>query len=159
MEHLTRTGADNVTRPHLLESWEPSDDLRTWMLRVRPGVSWHSGRPFTADDVLWNLTRLVADETGSSVLGLMKPYLLEEVAAETEDGSPTHRLWPEDAIERVDELTVRLNLATPQLAVPEHLYHFPAAMLDPEEGGVFGAGSDGTGPFRLVEPEVGPARC
>ena len=28
-------------------------------------------------------------------------------------------------------------------------------MLDPEEGGVFGVGSNGTGPFRLVELEVG----
>ena len=127
VEHLARTGPDNVIRPHLLEGWEPSEDLRTWTLRLRPGVTWHSGRAFTADDVAWNLTRLVADETGSSVLGLMKPYLLEEEeTGETgEDGAPLirHRLWREDAIERVDEATVRLNLATPQLAVPEHLFH------------------------------------
>src|SRR3546814_8012175 len=27
VEHLTRTGADNVTRPHLLQSWSASADL------------------------------------------------------------------------------------------------------------------------------------
>ncbi len=28
--YLTRTGADNVTRPHLAKSWEASADLKTW---------------------------------------------------------------------------------------------------------------------------------
>lgn len=159
VEHLTRTDPDNVTRPHLLESWEPSGDLKTWVLRIRPGVTWHSGRPFTADDVVWNLTRLVSDEVGSSVLGLMKGYLLveEESGDLDENGNPirVHRLWREDAIEKVDDMTVRLNLKEPQLAVPEHLYHYPAVMLDPDEDGMFGAGSNGTGPFTLAELEPG----
>src|SRR3546814_12063156 len=49
VEHLTRTGADNVTRPHLLQSWSASADLKTWDLKIRPGIKWHSGRPFGAD--------------------------------------------------------------------------------------------------------------
>jgi peptide/nickel transport system substrate-binding protein len=159
VEHLTRTGADNVTRPHLLEAWEPSEDLKTWVLRVRPGVKWHSGRDFTADDVVWNLRRLVADETGSSVLGLMKPYLLTEVdtGEKNEDGSAKirHDLWAENAIERTDAMTVTLNLSTPQLAIPEHLNHYPAVMLDPEGGGTFGVGANGTGAFTLTELDVG----
>lgn len=158
VEHLTRTDPDNVTRPHLLESWEPSEDLRTWTLNLRPGVKWHSGRDFVADDVVWNLTRLVSDEVGSSVLGLMKGYLLDEVeTGETDaDGNPViaHRLWRDDAIEKVDDMTVRLNLKQPQLAVPEHLFHYPAVMLDPDDGGIFGPGANGTGAFTLaaIEP-------
>ncbi len=158
VEHLTRTGADNVTRPHLLESWEPSEDLRSWTLKVRPGVTWHSGRPFLADDVIWNLTRLVSDEVGSSFLGLMEPFLLETYEDGTdEEGNPItrHRLWREDAIERVDDMTVRINLREPQLAIPEHLAHYPAAMLSPEDGGVFGPEADGTGPYRLEAVETG----
>ena len=46
--YLSRTGTDNVTRPDLLEGWEASDDLATWTLKVRQGVNWHDGRPFTA---------------------------------------------------------------------------------------------------------------
>ena len=159
VEHLTQTGTDNVTRPHLLESWEPSEDLKTWTLNIRPGVTWHSGRPFTADDVIWNLTRLLSDEVGSSVLGLMKGYMLNEVDTgevdETGRAIVRHELWDANAIEKVDDMTVRLNLKVPQLAVPEHLYHYPAVMLDPEEGGTFGPGANGTGAFTMVEIEPG----
>ena len=158
VEHLSRTGADNVTRPHLLESWSPSEDLRSWELRLRPGVTWHSGRPFTSEDVAWNLTRLLSDEAGSSVLGLMKGYMLNEVeTGEVDDKGKAivaHELWDANAIERVDELTLRLNLKAPQLAVPEHLFHYPAVMLDPEGGGTFGPGANGTGAFTLTELEV-----
>ena len=56
---LTRTGQDNITRPHLLESWEASDDLKTWTLKLRDNVKWHSGRPVTADDILWNFDHIL----------------------------------------------------------------------------------------------------
>jgi peptide/nickel transport system substrate-binding protein len=147
VEYLCRTGHDNLTRPWLLERWDASADLRTWKLSVRKNVKWRSGREFTADDVIWNLKRVLDEKTGSSVLGLMQDYLLQEY---TEGGTKRTRLWDANAIERVDSHTVRLNLKEPQLAIPEHLYHYPLQMLDPAEGGTFGVGSDGTGPFELV---------
>ena len=55
---------------------------------------------------------------------------------------------------------MRLNCKAPQLAVPEHLFHYPFGILDPEEGGTFGVGSNGTGAFELVELEVARSkRC
>lgn len=36
--------------PMLAESAEQIDDL-TWRLKVRKGILWHDGTPFTADDV------------------------------------------------------------------------------------------------------------
>lgn len=159
VEYLTKTDHDNMTRPYLLEGWNASEDLRTWTLRVRKGVKWHSGRDFTADDVIWNIQHALAPETGSSVLGLMKGYMLEEFDTGKVDdsGKPimSTRLWDANAIEKVDDFTVRLNAQTGQLAVPEHLFHYPFAMLDPEGGGDFGVGSNGTGAFELVEHEVG----
>ena len=158
-EYLTKTGHDNITRPYLLDRWEASDDLRTWTLHVRQGVKWHSGRDFVADDVIWNLQHVLDPQTGSSVLGLMQGYMLEEFeTGETDDdGNPvvSTRLWDANAIEKVDDFTVRLNAKAPQLAVPEHMFHYPFAILDPEEGGVFGAGSNGTGPFQLDVHEIG----
>ena len=147
VEYLSRTGHDNLTRPWLLDRWDASADLRTWRLHVRKGVKWRSGRDFTADDVIWNLKRVLDEKTGSSVLGLMRDYLLQEY---TEGGVKRLRLWDTNAIERVDAHTVRLNLREPQLAIPEHLYHYPLQMLDPAENGNFGVGSNGTGPFELV---------
>ena len=145
-EYLTRTGHDNVTRPYLCESWEASDDLKTWNLTMRKGVKWHSGRPFTAEDAAWNIQHCLDPNTGSSVLGLMKGYMMNEAG---------DAIWDANAIEVVDESTLRLNLKVPQVAVPEHLFHYPFHILDPEEGGKFGPGSNGTGAFDLVEHEVG----
>ena len=152
IEPLTKTGNDNVTRPLLLEGWEASDDLKTWTLHVRKDIKWHNGRAFDADDVIWNLNHVLDASVGSSVLGLMKGYMLNEVG---EGDAKTTELWDANAIERVDSHTVRLNCKAAQLAVPEHLFHYPLHMLDPEEGGLFGVGSNGTGGFELVEHTVG----
>jgi peptide/nickel transport system substrate-binding protein len=42
----------------LAESWEFSRDCRDLTFRLRPGVKWHDGQPFTADDVVftWQTT-------------------------------------------------------------------------------------------------------
>ena len=151
-EYLTLTGHDNITRPYLLQSWEASDDLRTWTLSLRKGIKWHSGRELDCDDILWNLNRVLDGNTMSSVLGLMKSYMLEEYA---EGGETKTRLWDSNALEKIDSHTLRLNCKLPQLAVPEHLFHYPLLILDPEEDGKFGVGSNGTGAFRLVEHDVG----
>jgi peptide/nickel transport system substrate-binding protein len=157
-EYLTKTDQHNVTHPYLLERWEPSEDLRTWTLQLRKGIKWRKGRDFTADDVVWNLKHVLDPNTGSSVLGLMKSYMLKDIDTGKKDakGKPviTTELWDANAIEKLDDHTIRLNAQVPQLAIPEHLFHYPLYMLDPEENGTFGVGSNGTGPFELVEHEV-----
>ena len=159
VDYLTVTGVDNITRPGLIEKWEPSPDLKTWTLRVRKSVKWHNGRQFTADDVVWNIKRVLDPKTGSSVLGLMKGFLLEdyETGEKDDKGNPkkSSRLWDANAIQKVDDFTVKLNVKTAQLAVPEQLFHYPFLILDPAENGEFKVGSNGTGAFTLVENEVG----
>jgi peptide/nickel transport system substrate-binding protein len=159
LDYLTVTGPDNVTRPGLIEKWEASPDLKTWTLRVRKSAKWHNGRQFTADDVVWNLKRVVDPKTGSSTVGLMKGFLLEDYDTGEKDdkGNPkkSSRLWDANAIQKVDDFTVRLNGKTAQLAVPEQLFHYPLLILDPAENGEFKVGSNGTGAFELVANEVG----
>jgi peptide/nickel transport system substrate-binding protein len=158
LDYLTVTGADNVTRPGLVEKWEASPDLKTWTLKVRH-VKWHNGRAFTADDIVWNIKRVLDPKTGSSVVGLMKGFLLEEYETGEKDdkgnAKKSTRLWDANAIQKVDAFTVRLNGKTAQLAVPEQLFHYPFLILDPAENGEFKVGSNGTGAFTLVENEVG----
>ncbi|MGI9480729.1 MAG: ABC transporter substrate-binding protein [Hyphomicrobiales bacterium] len=157
-EYLTKTAQDNVTRPYLFESWQASDDLKTWTFKTRD-VKWHKGRQFTAEDAAWNIKRVLQAETGSSVLGLMKGYMLKDVPTGEKDDSGkekmTTELWDAGAIEVKDDRTVVLNLKEAQVAVPEHMFHYPFAILDPEEGGKFGVGSNGTGAFELTDYEVG----
>jgi peptide/nickel transport system substrate-binding protein len=157
LDYLTVTGVDNITRPSLVEKWEASPDLKTWTLRLRRNVKWHSGRQFTADDVVWNLKRVLDPKTGSSVLGLMKGFLLEDVETGEKEGNPkkSSRLWDANAIQKVDDFTVRLNGKSAQLAVPEQLFHYPLLILDPAENGEFKVGSNGTGAFTLTANEVG----
>jgi len=159
LDYLTVTGPDNVTRPGLVEKWEASPDLKTWTLRVRKSAKWHNGRQFTADDVVWNLKRVLDPKTGSSTVGLMKGFLLEDYDTGEKDdkGNPkkSSRLWDANAIQKVDDFTVRLNGKTAQLAVPEQLFHYPLLILDPAENGEFKVGSNGTGAFQLVANEVG----
>ncbi len=64
----------------LAESWEFSADCRDLTFRLRPGVRWHDGRPFTADDVVFTWETIVDPKTPS-------PYkseyaLVESVRAE-----------------------------------------------------------------------------
>ena len=94
--------------------------LKTRDLRIRKDLKWYSGRDLTADDIAWNLKQVLEPNTGSSVLGLMKGYMLNDVASD---------LWDASAIEIVDGKTVRMNLRAPQIAVPEHLFHYPLAIL------------------------------
>ncbi len=158
--YLTRTGVDNVTRPHLAAKWEASEDLKTWTFTMAD-ATWQKGRggAFTAEHAAWNIRHCLDPKVGSSVIGLMKGYMLKDVDTGTKDENGnavmTTALWDGNAIQVKDARTLVLNLAQPQVAVPEHLFHYPFLMLDPGEKGVFGVGSNGTGSFELTELEVG----
>ena len=62
-------GGSRVLEPGILTNWELSNNGLTWILTVREGVEWHDGTDLTAEDVLWNLQRLLgpqADEFSQS---------------------------------------------------------------------------------------------
>jgi len=160
LDYLTYTGVDNITRPNLVEKWEASPDLKSWTLRLRRDVTWRKeNRKFTADDVAWNLTRMLDAKTGSSVVGLFKGFILEEYETGEKDdkgvAKKSTRLWDANAIQKVDDFTIRLNGKTANLGIPEALFHYPALIMDPQENGEFKVGSNGTGAFELVELDVG----
>jgi peptide/nickel transport system substrate-binding protein len=45
----------NGVQPALAESAEPNADATVWTLRLRQGVTWHDGKPLTADDVVYTM--------------------------------------------------------------------------------------------------------
>jgi peptide/nickel transport system substrate-binding protein len=70
---LTQAGLIRVNRvtdevePWLADSWTRSDDGLTYTIRLRQGVDFADGEPFTADDVVFSLAAAY-DEKGGSVL-------------------------------------------------------------------------------------------
>src|SRR6201981_2309390 len=82
----------------------------TW--KLKPGVQWHDGRPFTADDVVFNWE-----------------YAADPATAATTIGS-----YQDIAAEKVDQLTVRIRFQKPTpfwadpfvgargMIVPKHLF-------------------------------------
>jgi peptide/nickel transport system substrate-binding protein len=48
--------------PGLAESWEGSDDGRTWTYKLRPNLKWSDGKPLTAEDVAWTVNTARKEE-------------------------------------------------------------------------------------------------
>ena len=132
-EYLTETGADNITRPLLLEKWEASEDVKTWTLFLKKGILFNNGAELTAEDVIFNFEQWLNPDTGSSML------------------SQLSYLRGMQDVEKVDDYTVRLHLQQPNIGVPEHLFHYPACILHRSFAGDFIKSPVGTGAYTLSE--------
>jgi len=138
IEQLVRINQDNIAEPYLAESWQPSDDLKTWTFNLRQGVKWSNGDDFGADDVIANFARWIDPEVGSSNQGRFAA--VQEVP------------------EKIDDHTLRFNLATADLSLPQSMGDYPALIAHRrfmDEGGDLAKNPVGTGPFELKEFEVG----
>jgi peptide/nickel transport system substrate-binding protein len=61
-EPLVRRNADLELEPALAESWKIVDDTN-WVFKLRKGVTFHNGNPFTAEDVLFSYQRAQSDSS------------------------------------------------------------------------------------------------
>jgi len=158
-EYLTITGPDNVTRPMLAESWKPSDDLKKWIINIRKGVKFGNGDELTADDIVWNVTRWLDPATGSSILGLLNSMVDTKDGKDKDGKAIKIKSMTPGAIKKIDKYTVEFNLNSPDLALPEKLYHYPAMILHhsfAEKGSDITKNPDlGTGPYTLAEFKLG----
>jgi peptide/nickel transport system substrate-binding protein len=56
----------------LAESIEPEKGAEAWTIRLKPGITFHNGKPVTADDVLFSLGRIIDPKdpkTGAASIG------------------------------------------------------------------------------------------
>jgi peptide/nickel transport system substrate-binding protein len=122
---------ESVWVPALALSWTPVDET-TWEFKLRPGVTFSDGTPFTADDVAYSFQRVMTLETPSSYRSNMRSIVRWEV---------------------VDPLTLRVITDRPNAVLPGQLTNIfivsrkmEAASLDDIQAG---RAALGTGPFKV----------
>lgn len=65
-EYLVRSASDLSIQPQLATEWSGSADGTEWTFKLREGVMWQDGTPFTSADVVSTMDKLV--EAGNSAL-------------------------------------------------------------------------------------------
>ena len=135
---LVCADAELAPKPCLAESW--TAEGTTWTFKLRPGVKFSDGSPFTAEDVLFTYDR--AGKVPNSPSSF-KIYLQQVTK-----------------VEAVDPLTVRITTAKPYPLVPTNLTGLPimskkAASGSAPEGKTTtelnsGDGLVGAGPYKFV---------
>jgi peptide/nickel transport system substrate-binding protein len=70
-------------QPRLATTWVWSPNFRELTLQLRPGVTFHTGRPFTSNDAKFNLERLRDPAVGSQWLNYAQLMRVEAPAPDT----------------------------------------------------------------------------
>lgn len=146
LEYLVRYTHEYTFEPYLLEGWELSEDAKTYTLRVRPGVTWQNGEPFTAQHVAANIEGWCDGTVEGNSMASRLSNLID----------PDTNKAAEGAIEVLDEMTVRLNLRSADISIIPSIADYPAAIVHPTR-----IGADpffdpmGTGPYKLESFSAG----
>lgn len=68
-QSLITQDAQHRLQPELAESWRTVNDT-TWEFKLRSGVKWHDGTPFTAQDVIYTICRVPQVANSPSSFGI-----------------------------------------------------------------------------------------
>ena len=122
--------AQGVVKPMLAESMTPNADGTEWTIKLRSGVTWHDGSPFTADDVIYTF-KFDADPNNAAVANFFFTTFVDT-----------------KNLKKVDDLTLIVPMIQP-------VGDLAAFVQDPSFN-IFKNGTtnfdkpNGTGPFKFV---------
>jgi len=125
---------DDRNLPGLAESWK-AIDANTWEFKVRKGVKWQDGQPFTADDLVFSLER------ARNVPGSVAPY--------------TSSLRTVESVSAPDPYTLVVKTSVPNPLLVQNIdsvYIVSRHIGEKSQTEDYNSGKAviGTGPYRLV---------
>lgn len=138
-DQLVRQDNRQRLEPGLATSWKPVSDT-VWEFKLREGVKFHDGSPFTAEDVKFTIERIPNVPNSPS--------------------SFTFAVSPITEVEIVDPLTIRVHTEKPAPLLPRMFAAFTIVSKKNAEGMSTqdfnsGKAAVGTGPYKLVKWERG----
>ena len=125
----------NELIPDLAKSWKVSDDGLTYTFDLVQGVKWHDGTPFTVEDAVFSVERLILEGASRPRAGVIRKFI--------------------DSASKVDDDTVAVHLKNPSAAFLRFFavdYMKMVSKDHVEAGADLGIMDDamGTGPFMAV---------
>ncbi len=138
-ETLVATDSSQRRIPGLAESWKALSDTE-WEFKLRKGVKWHNGEPFTAEDVVATLKRVPNVPNSPALFAVFVKPITETIV--------------------VDAHTIRFKTETAYPLLPSDLSSvliIPKSVAETARTEDFNSGKAmiGTGPFRFVEYVAG----
>ena len=132
---LVEPDANLDMKPALAQSWTVSPDQLTWTFRLRDGVTFHDGSPFTAADVVYSYRRIIDGKLAN----------VDKLSAVTDVGAAGQ-----------DTVVIHVKHPTPNLLT--NLGGFKGLAIVSRknvESGQIATHPVGTGPFSFVSQKSG----
>lgn len=144
--------ADGV-QPMLAESWTMEEAGKAFVFKLRKGVKWTDGTPFTADDVVFTFNTAANPKVNSTYKSKLAPVAGYQ---DFQDGKADNLA----GVKKVDELTVRVEMSSPTplfvdlnqsfiSILPNHILSKVAP--DKLKGDPYWKNVVGTGPFKMTK--------
>ncbi|MEZ5771416.1 MAG: ABC transporter substrate-binding protein, partial [Defluviimonas denitrificans] len=126
----TRFGPDGAVLPALAQSWDVSEDGKTYTFHLHTGVTFHDGTAFDAEDVKFSLDRARAEDSANAQKALFAGI---------------------DTVEVIDPATVTVTLKDADGSFPFNMAWGDAVIVAPESVADEATHPVGTGPFKFDE--------
>ena len=118
----------------LADSFESNAEATEWTIRLKSGITFHDGKPLTADDVIYTINRAAADPANGANI-FTQPYDVK-------------------GIKKLDDLTLQLPLTRP-IAGLEQFFFTALGMSIVQDGATDFSKPVGTGAFMFDSFKVG----
>lgn len=129
---LIEVGADGQLIGEIAESWDSSDG-KTWVFRIREGVSFHSGKDVTVEDVIASLNHHRGEDATSAIKQFFDP--VTEI--------------------RADGQNVIVTLDAGNGDFPYLMTDYHLAIMPGSDGKIDPTSTDGCGPYVVESYEPG----